>query len=257
VLYTLASVVDDVEMGVTDVVRGADHVTNTAVQVQIMAALGAGAPRFAHHSLLTGPGGEALSKRLGALSLAELREQGVEPMALLSLMARLGTADAVEPRVTHAELVAGFDLARFGAAPVRFDAEELRALSAKVLHRLDYPAVAGDLAALGVDRPEAFWEAVRENVATRREIAEWWAIARDGAVPVVAGEDRDFVAEAAAMLPPPPWDEATWGAWTAAVKAATGRKGGALFRPLRRWLTGRDSGPDMGRLMPFLQLPGE
>jgi glutamyl-tRNA synthetase len=157
VLYTLASVVDDVEMGVTDVVRGADHVTNTAVQVQIMAALGAAPPRFAHHSLLTGPGGEALSKRLGALSLAELREQGVEPMALLSLMARLGSADPVEPRATPGELVAGFDLSRFGAAPVRFDPDELRALSAKVLHGLDYPAVAGDLAALGVDRPEAFW----------------------------------------------------------------------------------------------------
>jgi glutamyl-tRNA synthetase len=257
VLYTLASVVDDVEMGVTDVVRGADHVTNTAVQVQIMAALGAGAPRFAHHSLLTGPGGEALSKRLGALSLAELRDEGVEPMALLSLMARLGSADPVEPRVTHAELVAGFDLARFGAAPVRFDPEELRALSAKVLHSLDYPAVAENLAALGVDRPEAFWEVVRENVARRAEIADWWAIVREGAVPVVAEEDRDFVAAAAALLPPPPWDEGTWGTWTAAVKAATGRKGGALFRPLRRWLTGRNSGPDMGRLMPFLQRPRE
>jgi glutamyl-tRNA synthetase len=222
-----------------------------------MAALGAGTPRFAHHSLLTGPGGEALSKRLGALSLAELRAEGVEPMALLSLMARLGSSDPVEPRATHAELVAGFDLARFGAAPVRFDPEELRALSSKVLHSLDYPAVAEDLAALGVDRPEAFWEVVRENVARRAEIAEWWAIVREGAVPVVAEEDRAFVAEAAAILPPPPWDEGTWGAWTAAVKAATGRKGGALFRPLRRWLTGRDSGPDMGRLMPFLQLPSE
>jgi glutamyl-tRNA synthetase len=178
-------------------------------------------------------------------------------MALLSLMARLGSADPVEPRVAHAELVEGFDLARFGAAPVRFDPEELRALSAKVLHGLDYPAVAGDLAALGVVRPEAFWVAVRENVGTRADIAEWWAIVRDGAVPAVAEEDRAFVAEAAALLPPPPWDEATWGAWTAAVKAATGRKGGALFRPLRRWLTGRDSGPDMGRLMSFLQLPRE
>ncbi len=255
VLYTLASVVDDVEMGVTDVVRGADHVTNTAVQVQIMAALGAAPPRFAHHSLLTGPGGEALSKRLGALSLAELREAGVESMALLSLMARLGSSDPVEPRASHAELVAGFDLARFGAAPVRFDPDELRALSAKVLHGLDYPAVAGDLTALGVERPEAFWDAVRENVATRGEIADWWALARDGAVPVVAEEDRDFVAEAAALLPPPPWDEGTWGAWTAAVKAETGRKGGALFRPLRRWLTGRDAGPDMARLMPFLRPP--
>jgi glutamyl-tRNA synthetase len=161
----------------------------------------------------------------------------------------------VEPRATPAKLVEGFDLSRFGAAPVRFDPEELRALSAKVLHGLDYPAVAGELAALGVDRPEAFWAAVRENVATRDEIAEWWAIAREGAVPAVAEEDRDFVATAAALLPPPPWDEGTWGAWTAAVKAATGRKGGALFRPLRRWLTGRDAGPYMGRLMPFLRMP--
>ena len=258
VLYTLASVVDDLEMGVSDVVRGADHVTNTAVQIQIMTALGGAAPRFAHHSLLTGPGGEALSKRLGALALRDLRAAGIEPEAVVALMARLGTGTAPDPLARVADLAADFDLARFGAAPTRFDPEELSALSAKILHGLDFPAVAEDLAALGVPAgiAPAFWEAVRGNVATRQEIAGWWEICRDGVPVTAAPEDAEFVAAALALLPPPPWDADTWSGWTAAVRAATGRKGRALFLPLRRALTGRDRGPEMGALMPLLRAPG-
>lgn len=254
VLYTLASVVDDAEMGVTDIVRGADHVTNTATQVQIFAALGATPPRFAHHSLLTGPGGEALSKRLGTLSLRDLRAQGVEPMALISLMARLGSADPVELRASLDEVIAGFEPGRFGAAPTRFDAGDLTGLSARALHGLEVEAMAEDLAALGV--PEAvapvFWEAVRGNVGTRAEIADWWRICRDGGVAVVAQEDAGFVTQALDLLPARPWDGASWGQWTGAVKAATGRKGKGLFLPLRRLLTGRDHGPEMARLMPLI-----
>ena len=257
ILYTLASSVDDVEMGVTDVVRGADHVTNTATQIQIIAALGGAAPRFAHHSLLTGPKGEALSKRLGTLALRDLRAAGVEPMALLSLLARLGTADPVEPRAAPAEIVDGFDLSRFGVAPTKLDPDDLGPLSARHLHALPYEGVADDLRALGVpdaDAP-AFWEAVRENVSTRADISGWWSLCRDGATPVVAPEDADFVRDALAALPAGPWTGETWSEWTGAVKAASGRKGRGLFRPLRLALTGLEHGPDMARLMPFLRHP--
>jgi glutamyl-tRNA synthetase len=257
VLYTLASAVDDAEMGVTDVVRGADHVTNTAAQIQIMQALGGEIPRFAHHSLLTGPEGENLSKRAEALSLRALREQGQEPMALLSLVARLGSADPVEVRTDRAALAEGFDLSKFGAAPTRLDPADLDGLTARVLHATPFEQVEKRLADLGIAGPEAlpFWAAVHANLSRFEEAAEWWRICREGAAPKVAPEDADFVAEALALLPPRPWTEETWGRWTAAVKAATGRKGRGLFLPLRRALTGRDSGPEMAALMPLMKGP--
>ena len=259
VLYTLASVVDDVEMGVTDVVRGLDHVTNTATQIQIIAALGGTAPRFAHHSLLTGPGGEGLSKRLGALSLRDLRARGVEPMAILSLMARLGSSDPVELRGSHDELIEGFDLSRFGAAPTKFDEADLAPLTARHLHSLPAEAVAEDLRRAGVPDEVAprFWDVVRENVTTRADLAGWWDLASRGARPMVAPEDEAFVAEALSMLGEPPYDERTWPDWTARVKEATGRKGKGLFLPLRHAVTGRERGPDMTALMPLLRVrPG-
>ncbi|NBC96376.1 MAG: glutamate--tRNA ligase [Deinococcus-Thermus bacterium] len=255
VLYTLASVVDDTEMGVTHVVRGADHVTNTATQIQIIEALGGRPPAFAHHSLLTGPQGEALSKRLGTLSLREFREQGVEPMALLSLMARLGSADPVELRDDHAGLIAGFDLSRFGAAPTKFDERDLFPLTHRLLAAAPLDAVADDLAAAGVpdDLAPAFWAVIRENVDTRADIAPWWAVLRDGAAPEIDAEDEAFVREALALLPDPPYGPDTWAEWTAQVKEATGRKGKALFMPLRKALTGRARGPEMADFMPLMQ----
>lgn len=259
VLYTLASVVDDVEMGITDVVRGLDHVTNTATQIQIIAALGGTAPRFAHHSLLTGPQGEGLSKRLGALSLRDLRARGVEPMALLSLMARLGSADPVELRASHDELIEGFDTGRFGAAPTKLDEADLMPLTARHLARLPLEAVAGDLAAIGVpdDVAPRFWEVMRENITTRADLAGWWDLARSGARPLVADGDEAFVAEALAMLGEPPYGEDAWAEWTGRVKEATGRRGRALFMPLRHAVTGRERGPDMAALMPLLRVrPG-
>ena len=255
VLYTFASSVDDLDMGITDIVRGGDHVTNTATQIQIMQALGGTPPRFAHHSLLTGPQGEALSKRLGTLSIRDLREQGVAPMALISLMARLGSSQPVVLAADLDEVIAGFDVTSFGAAPTKFDAEDLTPLTRAHVQGLPLAAVAQDLAGLGVPEAQqsAFWEAARANINVVADLADWWALCRDGAAPVIAPEDEAFVAEALAMLPPRPWTPQTWGQWTAAVKAATGRKGKGLFLPLRRALTGRDHGPEMGPLMPLLQ----
>ncbi|MCB1364360.1 MAG: glutamate--tRNA ligase [Rhodobacteraceae bacterium] len=256
VLYTLASVVDDTEMGVTHVVRGSDHVTNTATQIQIIRALGGRPPEFAHHSLLTGPQGEALSKRLGALSLRDLRARGVQPLALLSLMARLGSSDPVELRGDMAELIEGFDLGRFGAAPTRFDADDLLPLTARHLQSLPLAAVRGEVAALGVpgDLAEPFWLMARENITTLGDLAGWWHLCRDGAEPLVDEDDREFVAQALALLPEPPFTPETWARWTAQVKEATGRKGKSLFMPLRKALTGQAHGPEMAALMPLMQV---
>jgi len=254
-LYTLASVVDDTEMGVTHVVRGSDHVTNTATQIQIIQALGGDVPSFAHHSLLTGPQGESLSKRLGTLSLRDLRASGVEPMALLSLMARLGSSDPVELRTDMAELIEGFDITRFGTAPTKFDVNDLYPMTARILHERSFEAVKDQIADIGVpdDLAERFWMVTRENITTLNDLPAWWAMFRDGAEPVIDDEDAEFVAEAMALLPEGPYDGEAWGQWTAAVKAATGRKGRGLFMPLRKALTGQSHGPDMSQVLPLLQ----
>lgn len=250
-LYTLSSVVDDVDFGITHVIRGEDHVSNTAVQLQIFAALGAdpAAIGFAHLSLLTDAGGGGLSKRHGSLSLRELRRQGIEPMAVNSLLARLGTSDPVEPFADLDELLAGFDLSRFGRAAPKFDPAELERLNEAVLHRLPFAAVRGRLAAMGLaDMDAALWEAVRPNLKRLSDAAEWHAVCHRPVAPVVT--DPEFTAAAADLLPPEPWNAGTWAAWTAAVKARTGRSGKALFRPLRLALTGRDHGPELKTLLP-------
>ncbi|WP_299780778.1 glutamate--tRNA ligase [uncultured Roseobacter sp.] len=256
VLYTLASVVDDTEMCVTHVVRGSDHVTNTATQIQIIEALGGAVPQFAHHSLLTGPQGEALSKRLGTLSLRDLRAQGVQPMALLSLMARLGSSDPVELRAEMTELIDGFDITRFGSAPTKFDEQDLFPLTARHLAGLPLEGVSQAISDAGVPQEKAaqFWEVTRENITTLQDLAPWWVMMRDGAEPDIDAEDADFVMQAMALLPEGPFDDQTWSGWTGAVKEATGRRGRALFMPLRKALTGQAHGPDMSALMPLLQV---
>lgn len=254
-LYTLASVCDDIDYGITYVVRGSDHVTNTATQIQIIQALGGTVPSFAHHSLLTGPQGEALSKRLGTLALRDLRAQGIQPMALLSHMARIGTSDPVELRTDMAELVDGFDLSHFGAAPTKFDVDDLLPLTAHYNQRLAFGEVAETIKALGVpdDLAEDFWTVTSANITVLDDLKGWWELCRDGADPIVDVDDKEFVAQAMALLPDGGWDADTWGTWTKAVKEATGRKGRGLFMPLRKALTGMEHGPDMSHLLPLLQ----
>ena len=256
ILYTFASVVDDVEMAVTDIVRGADHVTNTATQIQIIKALGGTPPRFAHHSLLTGPLGEALSKRLGTLALRDLRARGVEPMAVLSLMARLGSSDPVEIRASVDEIVSGFDLSRFGASPTKFDDADLEPLTARVLAAKPLSAVAAALRDASV--PDAlaaqFWAVVHDNIGTLADLPGWWEVFSTGAKGLIAPEDAEFFAQALTLLPDAPYDATTWGVWTEAVKTATGRKGKSLFMPLRRAVTGRDRGPEMQDVMALMQV---
>lgn len=255
ILYTFASSVDDVDMAVTHIVRGADHVTNTATQIQIMHAMGGTPPAFAHHSLLTGAQGEGLSKRLGTLSLRDLRAAGVAKEALLSLMARMGSSQPVELRMSLDEIADGFELGQFGAAPTKFDAEDLWPLTRERNQHLPYSAVTDRVAALGVpaDLAERFWKVASKNITKLDDLGHWWTLCRDGAEPIIADEDREFVAEAMSLLPAPPYFDTTWSEWTGAVKEKTGRKGKSLFMPLRLAVTGEPSGPEMADLMPLLQ----
>lgn len=256
VLYTLASIVDDTDMGVTHVVRGSDHVTNTATQIQMISAIGGTVPEFAHHSLLTGPQGESLSKRLGTLALRDLREAGVQPMALLSLLARLGSSQPVELRSSLEELIEGFDISHFGSAPTKFDVEDLYPLTARYNQTLPLDQVADRITALGIpaDQAARFWDVARENITVLNDLSQWSDLVKNGAEPLIDEGDEDFIAQAMTMLPEAPYTDATWGEWTAAVKEATGRKGKGLFMPLRKAVTGRERGPDMASLMPLLQV---
>ncbi|GIL39518.1 glutamate--tRNA ligase [Roseiterribacter gracilis] len=253
-LYTLSSVVDDLEFGITHVIRGEDHLTNTAAQIQLFEALGGrgSVPTFAHLSLLTDAGGGKLSKRAGALSLESMRDDdGIEPLALASLLARLGTSDPVEPRTSLRQIIEGFDISRFGRAAARFDEEDLLRINARVLHALSYDAIAPRLAALnlqGVDA--AFWEAVRPNLARFDELATWWSVAQGPIAPVI--EEPAFAADAATVLADEKFDADIWSRWTAALKTSTGRSGKMLFRPLRLALTGREHGPELKILLPLI-----
>ncbi|WP_288459014.1 glutamate--tRNA ligase [uncultured Sphingomonas sp.] len=248
-LYMLPSAIDDRDMGVTHVVRGEDHVTNTALQLQMFAAMGAAPPAFAHEALLTGAEGK-LSKRLGSLGVDALRAEGIEPAAIVSLLARLGTSQPVEPLADPAPLVAAFDFAHFGRAPARFDERELAQVNARIVHQLAYDAVADRLPP-GMDA--AAWEAVRPNLATVAEAADWWAVV-EGPVdaPTPDADDAAYLQQAAALARTIDWGADPWHALTAALKEATGRKGKPLFLPLRRALTGRDHGPDMAALLPLI-----
>jgi len=250
-LYTLPSVVDDIAMGVTHVIRGEDHVTNTGVQIQIFETLSGRSPQFGHHNLLTNASGEGLSKRLGHFSIASLREADMEPMAVASLAVLVGSSEAVRPVPTMDELGVLVDLARLSRAPAKFDEHELDGLNAKLLHHLDYADVAARLERLEIEGGEPFWLAVRGNLALLSDAAQW---AKVLAGPVTRAEELDgaFLAEALARLPSEPWDQETWGLWTAKVKEATGKKGKELFMPLRLALTGLEHGPELKHLLPLI-----
>lgn len=249
-LYTLPSICDDIDLGVSHVIRGEDHVTNTAVQIQLFRAMGAIPPQFAHFPLLTGAGGEGLSKRLGSLSVETMREEGIEPMAVNSLLARLGTSDPAAPQQEMAALIAGFDITHIGRASVKFDPNELRQMNERILHGMDYAHAEPRLRELGVGGGAAFWEAVRGNLTRLAGAADWWAVVNGAVQPVCT--EPEFLAIADSLLPVTPFSGDTWGIWTKALAAQTGRKGRDLFMPLRLVLTGLDHGPEMKSLLMFI-----
>ena len=247
-LYLLPSVIDDSDLGITDVVRGEDHVTNTAVQVQMFESLGASPPRFAHEALLTGAEGK-LSKRLGSLGIDHFRAEGIEPVTLIALLARIGTSDPVEAVTQPDPLIETMDFARFGRAPARFDEAELTALNARIVHQLDFDSLASRLPD-GMGREG--WEAIRPNLQRVADAADWWRIVEGPVDAPVVGEDAEYLALAAKTAGEIDWASDPWRALTASLKDATGRKGKSLFLPLRRALTGLDHGPDMAALLPLI-----
>jgi glutamyl-tRNA synthetase len=242
-LYSFTSVVDDIEMAITHVIRGEDHVTNTGAQIQMFEALDAAVPVFAHLPLLVDAAGAGLSKRTGSLSIGDLRAQGIEALAIDGLLARIGTADPVEPVTSLDTLIATVDFARVGRAAARFSEEELAHLSARTLHATAYADVSGRL---GADVGEALWLAIRGNLTKLDDAKTWSTVVSGSIAPTI--EDAAFLAEAAGKLPPEPWDETTWKAWTSGL----GRKGKALFHPLRLALTARENGPEMAKLLPLI-----
>jgi len=252
-LYTLTSVVDDIETKITHVVRGEDHVTNSGAQIEIFLALGGTAPEMAHMPLLVSADGSALSKRIGSLSIGELRAGGIEPMAIASHLAKLGTSDNIEPRGSLAQLAEEFAFSKIGRAPARFDEADLENLNAALVHAMPFADVSARLKAIDPRAEnEAFWLAVRENCARVTDAKDWVEIVFGKAEPDVSAEDRDFIAGAAAHLPAGELTGASWSEWTNALKAATGRKGRGLFMPLRKALTGMEHGPDMGAVLPLM-----
>ncbi|MGE4410826.1 MAG: glutamate--tRNA ligase [Sphingobium sp.] len=248
-LYMLPSVIDDIDMGITHVVRGEDHVSNTATQIQMFTALGAQPPVFAHEALLVGTEGK-LSKRLGSLGISSFREAGLEPVSLIALLARIGTSDPVIPVTDAAPLIETFDFARFGRAPARFDEQELETLNQKIVHLLDYDAVRNRLP---TGMTEAAWITIRPNIEKVAQAADWWTVVTGPVtIPSVADEDRAFLKQAMESLADLTFDADIWRNWTVALKESSGRKGKALFLPLRRALTGTDHGPDMSHLLPLI-----
>nr|WP_312968330.1 glutamate--tRNA ligase [Brucella intermedia] len=252
-LYTLPSVVDDIDLGITHIIRGDDHVTNTGVQIAIFEALGAQAPVFGHHNLLTTISGEGLSKRTGALSVGSLREAGFEPMALASLAVLIGTSESVSASPNMESLAERFDLASISKSSAKFDPAELDTLNRALLHEMPFSEAKLRLAALGIsgDKAEPFWLAVRGNLDRFKDAVHWWSIVDDELpeTPAFSEEDRAFLREAFTLLPPAPWDHQTWKIWVDSVKGATGRKGKNLFMPLRLALTGQAHGPELADLL--------
>lgn len=244
-LYTLPSVVDDIDMAITHVIRGEDHVTNTGAQIEIFEALGGPVPGFAHMPLLVGADGAALSKRLGSLSILDMREQGYEPIAITSHLGRIGTSDPLEVAASVQALGLSFAFAKMGRSPARYDTADLDRLNAQALHALDYAEAQARLVDVGADLGRAFWEAVRPNLQKFDDVVEMAKIVRGPIAPVI--EDAAFAATALELLPGT-IDADAWGAWTAAIKERTGAKGKALFMPLRLALTGQPHGPDMAAM---------
>lgn len=251
-LYHLCSVIDDIDYEMTHVIRGEDHVSNTATHVQMFEALGAKPPEFAHMPLLSDFEGGKLSKRIGSLSIHELRDhEKLEPMAIVSLLARLGTSDPIEPFTDVQPLIDSFDFSKFSRGTPKFDSEELMRLNSKILHNTPFDDVVVRLANMGLeDIEEDFWHAVRPNLIRLDDIKDWWQVANGPVEPII--EDNEFTSVAASLLPAEPWDGDTWKNWTNAVKEATGRKGKELFMPLRQALTGMNHGPELGELLPLI-----
>ncbi len=243
-LYHLPSVIDDMDFAITHIVRGEDHVTNTASQIRMFEAIGGKVPVFAHLPLLTGKEGK-LSKRLGSVGVAELRAEGIEAMAICSYLAKLGTSEAVEPFYDLDSLAASLDFSKLGRAQPKFSEEDLRHFNTRLVRGLDYEMVQGRV---NVDK--TFWNAIRGNLNVVDDIKLWQSICCCPVQPEI--EDKELTTLAAELLPPEPWNGETFAGWVEKIKEKTGLKGKALFHPLRKAVTGREDGPELKILLPLI-----
>ncbi len=254
-LYTLASVVDDVDFGINFVIRGSDHVTNTATQIQLLQKFKSALPSFAHHSLLVGPSGEPLSKRMKNLSLRELKEMGLEPEAIFIFMSNLGGKNTLISESSVGEILENFDLNHFGAAPTKFNQNDLNLFSQKFLTKLPFDQVKKQLSDLNIPKhlQEEFWDMAKENISRRSDLSDLWRLCTDGVEPEISPQDRDFISTCMRLIPSAPRNRNSWSVWTNTIAVETSRSGKNLFLPLRKALTGKDSGPDMKKLFPLMQ----
>ncbi|HEY8963050.1 MAG TPA: glutamate--tRNA ligase family protein, partial [Alphaproteobacteria bacterium] len=253
-LYHLCSVIDDIDYKITHVVRGEDHVSNTASHIQMFEALGGTVPSFAHLPLISDAEGGKLSKRLGSLSVGELRDEaGIEPQSIISVLGRLGTSDPIEPFVDVHDLAKTFDLTKFSRGTPKFDPDEILRINAKIIHQLSYDQVKARLKDIvGSEVDQDFWEAVRPNLEVLKDIKDWWTVANGPVQPTIAAEDREFISKAATLVPAGEFTQGTWNEWLSAIKTNTDRKGKTLFMPLRQALTGMDHGPELDHLLPLI-----
>jgi len=245
-LYLLPSVIDDIDLGISHIVRGEDHVSNSAAQIQMFEALGSEPPSFAHEALLVAAEGK-LSKRLGSYGAQHLRDEAVEPMAMLSLLARIGTSQPVEPIADLDTLASSFDFAHFGRAPAHFDPHEVELVNAKIVHGLEFDQVRDRLPA---GATEEDWQLVRPNLARVEDFAGWMPILHgDIDAPDLSHDERAIAREAAAAAWDVDWSAEPWKRLAERVKSATGVTGRALFHPLRLAITGLERGPEMAGLV--------
>jgi glutamyl-tRNA synthetase len=251
-LYHICSVIDDIDFEITHITRGEDHVSNTACHVQMFEALGAQPPKFAHTSMISGADGEKLSKRIGSLSIKELRENhGVEPMAIISLLSRLGTSDPMDVVPSLKDAVENFCFSKFSRNRPKFDEDELWRLNAKILHTLTFADVKDRLSTMDLsDIDEGFWDAVRPNLTKLPDIKEWWHVAKGPVQPVI--EDTDYATLLAETLPEGEITSESWSIWLSEIKSKTDRKGKQLFMPIRLALTGMEHGPELPNLLPLI-----
>jgi glutamyl-tRNA synthetase len=250
-LFTLTSVVDDSDKKTTHILRGEDHVTNTAVQIQLFEAIGDHVPEFGHMPLITDKDGKGLSKRLGSLSIEHLRKEGFEPLAVMAFLAKLGTSDPIQEKESIDHLIEEFDLSKISRATPKFDLEELERLNAKFIRGFSFEKIEKRLAEHNYHHITAdFWESVKANLSNLHDIQEWWEMAKMEIEPEI--EDAEFLTKASTLLPTEPWTTETWGAWVDALKAETDRKGKMLFMPLRKALTGKPHGPELKNLLPLI-----
>ena len=255
-LYTFASVIDDFDMSITDVVRGADHITNTATQIQLLEKLGGTIPNFSHHSLLTDENGDPFSKRSGDLSLRNLREEGIESLVILSHLSNLGSSGYVDVKVSIQQVIESFEITRFNRNPTKYFSQDLIPMNGEYFRKVPFEVIKERILKLGVPENEAsqVWDCVKGNVTRIEEVADWWKIFSRGAQPIVLEEDMDFIASALSLLPSPPYNENSWADWIKEIKLGTDRKGKEIFMPLRRAITGQETGPDMSQCLTLFKI---